>query len=36
MPPELINAPLFPFAVLFGVIGVALFLGGIFSFIRFR
>jgi len=36
VPPELINAPLFPFAVLFGVIGVALFLGGIFSFIRFR
>ena len=36
MPPELINAPLFPFAVLFGLIGVALFLGGIFSFIRFR
>ena len=36
MPTELINAPLFPFAVLFGVIGVALFFGGIFSFIRFR
>ena len=36
MPHELINAPLFPFAVLFGVIGVALFLGGIFSFFRFR
>lgn len=36
MPPDLINAPLFPFAVLFGVIGVGLFLGGIFSFLRFR
>jgi len=36
VPTELINAPLFPFAVLFGVIGVALFFGGIFSFIRFR
>ena len=36
MPPELINAPLFPFAVLFGVIGVALLFGGIFSFIRFK
>ena len=35
MPTELINAPLFPFAVLFGVIGVALFIGGILSFIRF-
>jgi len=36
VPPELINAPLFPFAVLFGVIGVALLFGGIFSFIRFK
>lgn len=36
MPPDLINAPLFPFAVLFGVIGVALFFGGIFSFFHFR
>ena len=36
MPTELINAPLFPFAVLFGVIGIALFFGGILSFIRFR
>ena len=36
MPPELINAPLFPFAILFGVIGVVLFFGGIFSFIRYR
>jgi len=35
VPTELINAPLFPFAVLFGVIGVALFIGGILSFIRF-
>jgi hypothetical protein len=36
VPPELINAPLFPFAVVFGVLGIALFFGGIFSFIRFR
>jgi len=36
VPTELINAPLFPFAVVFGVVGVALFLGGIFSFIRYR
>ena len=36
MATELINAPLFPFAVLFGVVGVALFFGGVFSFIRYR
>lgn len=36
MPPELINAPLFPLAVVFGTIGVALFFGSIFSFFRFR
>ena len=33
MPPELTNAPLFPFAVIFGVLGVLLILAGIGSFI---
>lgn len=32
MPPELTNAPLFPLAVIFGVLGVLLFLAGIGSF----
>lgn len=33
---ELINAPLFPFAVVFGVIGVFLLFGGLLSFIRYE
>jgi len=33
MPPELTNAPLFPFAVIFGVLGVLLIFFGIVSFI---
>lgn len=36
MPPELTNAPLFPFAVLFGVLGIIVFIAGIFSFINLR
>jgi hypothetical protein len=34
MPPELTNAPLFPFAVVFGVLGVILVLAAIVSFIQ--
>jgi len=36
MPPELTNAPLFPFAVVFGVLGVILVLAAIVSFIQLR
>jgi hypothetical protein len=36
MPPELTNAPLFPFAVVFGVLGVALVVAAIVSFIQLR
>jgi len=36
MPPELTSAPLFPFAVIFGVVGVLLILAGIISFIYLR
>jgi hypothetical protein len=36
MPPELTNAPLFPFAVLFGVLGAILVLASIVSFVQVR
>jgi hypothetical protein len=36
MPPELTNAPLFPFAVVFGVLGVALVVAAIVAFIQLR
>jgi len=36
MPPELTNAPLFPFAVVFGVLGVALVVAAIVSLIQLR
>jgi hypothetical protein len=36
MPPELTNAPLFPLAVIFGVVGVLLILAGIGSFVYLR
>ena len=36
MPPELTNAPLFPFAVIFGVLGALLVFAGMVSFIQLR
>ena len=36
MPPELTNAPLFPFAALFGVLGVVLVVAAIVSFVQMR
>ena len=36
MPPELTNAPLFPFALLFGVLGVVLVVAAIVSFIQVK
>jgi len=36
MPPELTNAPLFPFAVVFGVLGVILVIAAIVSFVQLR
>ena len=36
MPPELTNAPLFPFAVLFGVLGLVLVVAAIISFVQLR
>ena len=36
MPPELTNAPLFPFAVLFGVLGAVLVIAAIISFVQLR
>ena len=36
MPPELTNAPLFPFAVLFGLVGAVLVIAAIVSFIKLR
>jgi len=36
MPPELTNAPLFPFAVLFGVLGILVVIAALYSFIQLR
>ena len=36
MPPQLTDAPLFPFAVLFGVLGVFVVIAAIYSFIKLR
>jgi len=36
MPPELTNAPLFPFAVLFGVLGIAVVIAALYSFFKLR
>ena len=36
MPPELTNAPLFPFAVLFGVLGILVVIAALYSFFRLR
>jgi len=36
MPPELTNAPLFPFAVLFGVLGIAVVIAALYSFLNLR
>lgn len=36
MPPELTDAPLFPFAVLFGVLGIVVVIAAVVSFIQLR
>jgi hypothetical protein len=36
MPPELTNAPLFPFAVLFGVLGILVVIAALYSFFTLR
>lgn len=36
MPPELTNAPLFPFAVLFGVLGILVVIAALYSFFNLR
>ena len=36
MPPELTNAPLFPFAVLFGVLGILVVIAALYSFFTLK
>jgi len=36
MPPELTNAPLFPFAVLFGVLGILVVIAALYSVIELK
>ena len=36
MPPELTNAPLFPFAVLFGLLGILVVIAALYSFFKLR